>query len=416
MINTAEKSTIVLLCLGLDTDKSEVKKMDIAKLKQIFRKYGRLKKVIIFTRKILLKAFLEFFDFESASAAKNAVHEQIVGNYGKARLYFSPLQDLKACNKFVECWEYSDEKQQSTDEESLTRCSLRCSTLEDKTGEFNNKECYQGYMNSFVVPQNRYSLFSMNTEPSASLFRKKSFLSDQKFIFNQNNLQSNSNLIDLIEMPTIFDQNPINNANDDIVCLSRVVLVSNLAFVFKNTNELFNLFSSFGNITKILYMKNLQKALIEYSNVRYASEAITNLNNLAIADTKLRVNFSKYHTIDLNKNNKNENSMQYNDVLIVPPMKNRYKANSEVMVKPLSSTLLVSFPNNKSIQTIDVYLAIEKYCKPIKTKLVKSKSYIGMNEVVHLMFSFEDIQSAVYVVYKCNESIVKGTLIDICFF
>ena len=163
-------------------------------------------------------------------------------------------------------------------------------------------------------------------------------------------------------------------------------------------------------------MVNLQKALIEYTDLSHASNTITNLNNLLLGETKLRVNYSKYRKIDLQKNNKNENSMQFNQVLIVPPMRNRYRSSAQPSLSHLSSTLLISFPKIGNVNPIDIYLAIEKICKPIKTKQVNNKTLLGKNEVVNMLFSFQDIQSAVYVMYKCHNNIVKGSLLDIFFF
>lgn len=45
---------------------------------------------------------------------------------------------------------------------------------------------------------------------------------------------------------------------------SKVVLVSNMDNIFQSAREVFNLFSCFGNIKKVLLMKNLNKALVEY--------------------------------------------------------------------------------------------------------------------------------------------------------
>lgn len=48
---------------------------------------------------------------------------------------------------------------------------------------------------------------------------------------------------------------------------SKVLLISNLCDIFISAKEIFNLFSCFGHIAKILLMKNLQKTMIEFKTI-----------------------------------------------------------------------------------------------------------------------------------------------------
>ena len=420
MINTTERSRILLLCLGLDSDKTEVKKVGVKELKELFGEFGPLTKVIIFTRKVLLKAFLEYSGFECAEKAKIAYHEKFVKNYGKARLYFSPMQDLKYSNKYIEFWDDSmTEKPSNLDDDNSTQMSLKHSksngsartplrkdSLKFDVQPFNNQSGFQLFSKSTdkfggSVFNNDYHL---NYKPMDNQICSANYIKEKTGTSQFNGLDNSA----ITMKPDYHIDQPVK--------LSKVVLVSNLANVFKNGEEIFNLFSAFGNITKILLMKNHQKALIEYTSIEYASESITNINNLKLGETILRINYSKYKTIDLQKNNQNENSMQFNEVLTIPPIKNRYRSSPQPSINPISSTLLVSFPKIGNLQTIDVYLFIEKFCRPIKTKLINNKSFIGKCEVVNMLFSFADVQSAVYVMYKCHNSIIKGALLDIFFF
>lgn len=422
MINTPEKSTILLLCLGLDSDKTEVKKVNVQELRDIFGDFGSLKKVIIFTRKILLKAFLEYENYEEAETAKNNIHETFVKNYGKARLYFSPMQDLKYSNKYLEYWEDSaQEKLLPLDDDMSTKLSIKNSSSISSTKLSIRKESSPFMPQSHNLTYKGYQLFSSSIDTFDMNFNRDSFLSNKNFVFNPHPNTSNSicddlKLGQLSQLETSPELSKTNSIDEEEEVLSKVVLISNLAHVFRNTEEIFNLFSAFGNVAKILFMVNLQKALIEYTDFDFAGETIANLNNFVIGETKLRVSFSKYKKIDLLKNNKNENSMQFNQVLVVPPMRNRYKSNSRSAIIPLSPTLLISFPKLNNVQTIDIYLSIEKICKPTKTKLVNNREQMGMNGVINMLFTFNDVQSAVYVMYKCHNSIVKGALLDIFFF
>ncbi len=93
-------------------------------------------------------------------------------------------------------------------------------------------------------------------------------------------------------------------------------MVSNLNNIFDSAKEVHNLFSCFGNVVKVLLMKNLQKALVEFRDCISSRASADNLNSFRISSTVLKVNYSKYKTIDLKKNNKSENSKYYNEVFI----------------------------------------------------------------------------------------------------
>lgn len=421
MINTTERSTILLVCLGLDSDKTEIKKIGVEELREMFDEFGRLVKVIIFTRKIILKAFVEYETFEIAERAKNAIHETFVKNYGKARLYFSPQQNLKFSNKYLEFWEnVPQEKPQSMDDDMSTKLSLKhsVSLLSHKLSL--RKENCQFFPQAKTQVPKAYQLFSNSIDTLDLNLNKDSFLSSNNLVFSSQpcilstvSLNSQQSLFAQLERSP--DSYP-DSAEEEVTSVSNVVLVSNLAHVFKSAEEIFNLFSAFGNIAKILFMVNLQKALIEYTELGHASNTITNLNNLTLGETKLRVNFSKHRKIDLQKNNKNENSMNFNQVLIVSPMRHRYRSNAQPSLSHLSTTLLISFPKVGGVEPIDIFFAIQKICAPTTTKTVSKKAFVGKTEIVNLLFTFKDIQSAVYVMYKCHNIIVKGSLLDIFFF
>lgn len=421
MENSAQKSSILLLNLGLDTDKSAIKSVGVAELKQIFGDYGTLKKIIVFTRKVLLKAFVEYEDTLQAERAKDALHNTVVGNYGKARLYFSPMERLEFSNKYLEFWEDKeavkalplddDVSTKHSFKNSLSKISHQFSFRKENCAfaaqENKNARCTSGALSN-ITDVSRFN-FSKNS----SSINRNLFAAPQHCY---NSLVPRTNA----EQALGFTELPVNAGQQDTYAnggqASCVVLVSNLGFVFKNTDELFNIFSAFGNIVKILYMVNLQKAMIEYSEPEYAAMCINNLSDFMLGETKLHISFSKYKTINLEKSGQNENSAQYNQVLVVPQVRNRYSSKSLCTTTPISSTLLISFLKNGRAQTIDVYLAIERICKPTKTKLVGKSNAKEDSSSVSMLFSFGDIQSAVYVMYKCHNAVVKGALLDIFFF
>lgn len=427
MMNSVEKSRILLLNLGLDSDKTAIRKVGVKELKEIFEKYGHLRKIIVFTRKILLKAFLEYDNFEQAQNAKNTVHETIVKNFGKARLYFSAIQELEFSNKYLEFWEEKPVAKPSViDENESTKQSFKNSLLINSNLLSFRKENCQKLIQELILPLKGQQPFYKSINVLDLYFNKGSISKNNSNRCSHQLSQASHQLSQashelytdtcLLKNVTTFESIVQKKCTEAIFLLSKVVLVSNLGHIFKITEEIFNIFSAFGNISEILFMTNLQKALVEYTETEYACESITSLNNLILGDTKLQVSYSKYRTIDFYKNNKTENSMQFNQVFIVPFKLNRFKSKSQLLIVPLSTTLLISFPKSCRIQPIDVYLEIEKVAKPIKTKLIRKNSLMNDTEITSMLFLFKDIQSAVYVLYKCHNSVVKGALLNIFFF
>lgn len=87
-------------------------------------------------------------------------------------------------------------------------------------------------------------------------------------------------------------------------------------------------------------MKNLNKTLIEYFSTDSSLLCALNINNIKLKNTELRVNYSKYQTIDLAKNNQNHNAIKFNEVLI--PSKSDYRYHKNDVVANLSPNLVVS--------------------------------------------------------------------------
>lgn len=70
---------------------------------------------------------------------------------------------------------------------------------------------------------------------------------------------------------------------------SKVLFVKGLEDNKLKVQVLYNLFSNFGNITKIIFMRNKGGALIEFQSVEYATIAKDFLNNLNFFSSYLRV-------------------------------------------------------------------------------------------------------------------------------
>lgn len=101
---------------------------------------------------------------------------------------------------------------------------------------------------------------------------------------------------------------------------------------------LYNVFSNFGNITKIIFMRNKASALIEFENVDYAAVAKDYLNNIVFMGRPLRINYSNYPTIQIrNKQNKGPE-----ETFIGNQRTFRFNKNKNISINPPSPVLHIS--------------------------------------------------------------------------
>lgn len=72
---------------------------------------------------------------------------------------------------------------------------------------------------------------------------------------------------------------------------SKVLYVRGLDNPFIKVEMIYNLFSNFGNITQIMFLKSKNCALVEYENVEFATICKDFLNNMKFFTSHLRVIF-----------------------------------------------------------------------------------------------------------------------------
>lgn len=509
MSNTTECSNILLVCVGLDSDKSAVRKLDVNDLYALFRPFGSLSKVIIFSKKVLLKAFLEFRSIDSASRAREQLHDCFINDYGRSRLYFSALQELSFSNKYLEYKEYamSDqelpperinrsrfEKKQKTEKTKkmgktsnsgktknqgssagskgspVESCESRLSedkliTIFNDTLMTSYQPCNPSIMESHVdssvdnenscnmsftqqnTPQSLVKTISFEqySGPRTSLFHPEMAAQTRKGLtelsrpqfFNStqstkhNIAPRNDNLV--LSKGSQFNsehrssatvkRDSVRETEEGSVMTgtttsnapSKVILISNLDDCFFTAKELFNVFSCFGNIFKTLLMKNLRKALVEYTSPDFAQNAISFMNNRMLGKSRIKVNFSKYHKIDLKKNNKSENSQQFNEVMIVSQTMHRFSETGPLTVVAPSDTLLLTCDRVDNIKPIDIYLQVQNIAKPQCTKVLNGDKENDDAKAYRVLFKFANTQDALRVLSKCHNSDVKGLPIKVAF-
>ena len=422
MNNTTELSNVLLTLLGIEPPADVLSSIDISLIQSIFEKFGVLRKIIIFSKDVVVKAFVEFESTEQASSAKTFLHDCHYNDFGKVKVFFSALQKLDINSKYLEFKDFIKD-----------RTSHKIAPPNKfKKAPFAMKAALPASQKNTTIPLKGSGLALnkniLNTQPTKTTNSKPKETSPKA--------SQNENISPIPKDSQQDKENRPMNKLSSSECVdgdsqtgmkvskesalidygeSKVVLISNLNEFFFNVNELFNVFSCFGNLVKVLLMKNLKKALVEFKKVQSAQIAIAYMNGMTFGKTRIKVNMSKYKKIDLKRNNKSEASQNFNEVIIVSNKMNRFQNNSNDNVSP-SSSLIASIEKNPKISLLDVLLAIQPYGKPLKTKSLEDKkedvSAMSQHQVV---LKFQTPAQAVRILAQTHNMEINGCHLNLNF-
>ena len=372
-MNTEYDSTILLLCLK--PDKAGKRQEDITTLDlcQQFLKYGQLKKILIFSRKFNLKAFLEYSSKEEAKKAINTLNKKINLNLGHIKLFFSSQSQITPNSSQQDYWCEKGNFDQTSDNINQ----------KDKTKEHLQKE---------KIFTRKVDNSCSETVVSEVKTVKRPYQTHKRSLFSLKSLELRKG--SEFKVKTKQTEQPKN-----LMSPSKVVLISNTADVFETVQQVYNLFSNFGSIKTIILMKNLQKVLIEYYYRESAKQAIINVSGTEINNTTLKVNYSKYEHIDVDRSRRTSNSSLYNEIMVLEEKDLSY---TQGIGQSVSNTLLFTFKQENRISITDVCAFTERLGEP---------AYISYNETDKdkaFRVEFKNKAIAMKIMSKYQGVVVKG--------
>lgn len=443
MNNTTEHSNILLIIFGLDKNPPGVSKVDINFLENVFEKFGSLQKIIIFSKNDLLKAFVEFKTLEEAVFAKTFLHSCHLNDHGRIKIFFSALQKLELSSKYVEYKDFGAQKLKvmSGAKKQIKKYIPETHPEKNKSTELKKHPSVQENKKKqpLVNSKKGLSIISDFTNKSDKENATLNVLNGAQMnvipeeTFNKKDLKMVETLTKSIsEITSETGQNdstsPLKETQEEVesktetvekkekqqVLQSKVILVSNLNDFFFNVNQVFNLFSCFGNITKVILMKNLKKALIEYKKVESAEIAIKCMENKLFGKTRIKVSFSKFSKIELKRNNKSENSQNFNEVIIPSQKMNRMKNSSDQIIRP-TNTILATVDKNDQLKLVDMFIAIQLFSKPYRTKILEEDKENENSGLLQVLFRFPSVQEASKVLAQAHNSDIKGHCLNVTF-
>lgn len=362
---------------------------------RLFSPLGEVNKIMVFMKeKRLVKFFVEFDSTENAKFAKDFFDNSSFNGLGKIKLFFSSKQRVDIFSKGNEGRDYQTE-------EKKAQVKL-INKIKKEISEINSNQ-------KITVIKRRFSKEKISEKSSQSI---------------SIDLKSNRNIekgktiqrIGLKTEDTITKINESINAETEKPMTEnpKVILISNLEEFFVNVNQIFNVFSCFGNITKVLLMKNLKKALIEFKKHESAKASVKYMNKKSFGETKIKVSFSNYKKLDLKRNNKNYISKNFNEVMVVFSHLDRFK-NKSLKIIPPSHTLIAVIEKNKNFQLVDVVLAIKAFAKPIRIKSLDESNENQSIAFHQVLLKFPTVLEATKVLAQAHNTQIEGCLLNLTF-
>ena len=186
---------------------------------------------------------------------------------------------------------------------------------------------------------------------------------------------------------------------------SQVLLVSNLPSLSDiSVQNIFNLFSCFGNIRAILYLTNSGKCFIQFSHLLFAQACQSLVNLHFFMGQKLKISFSNRKKLDL-RQKKNSLSKKYNQVKRVKKNEHRYQNYESALIPVPSDTILViGIPICKqskiSQKTIFSVMRDFQY-KPKKIMVLKGNKKLALTEEFKKRGKLKNLEKAL-LLFPCT--------------
>ena len=141
---------------------------------------------------------------------------------------------------------------------------------------------------------------------------------------------------------------------------SKVLYVKGMSSKMISVRHIYNLFSNFGDIRRIILLRAKEVALIEFETLEYAKLARDNLNNLFFFTEYLKISFSNYKEIipkNISKNTSKE------DLLICEKGHNRFKSEKNLNINPPSQVLHLSNLEKNSCKEENIADFFKEVCE-----------------------------------------------------
>ena len=427
-------SKIINVFFESQITKKKMPDLELHDLKNIFKVFGKIKKIIIYDRREMIKSFIEFQTIKSVKNLIKIINGKKINNFGNCRVTISEKRKLEVKNKFTEFIDYNTHDFNFTD--CLKNKAFEFENLKNKEeneeidfrGQFREVRNMMGFMKqkdlkndgnyfwdemkSFGILKNENNPFLGNFNHLGDDIKKKIFLEKEENSF----LKQLKKIISYQQKNNnFFKKSDYNNKEQKNLILknkllllkkkkdrSKVLIISNLED-FSKVSEILNLFSCFGDIKKILFMKNKKNAFIEFTSFAFAENSFIYMNDQKIINSKIVVSFSKsIKQIDLKKNLRSENAKLYNQTLKVKNEQKKFLNHFGNFLNPPSNKILAIFENKYDFEI--------KFLRDFFDSFLGCKEFLVLEngEFLQIGIVYRNLEEGIFIMAKCGMFVIKG--------
>lgn len=417
--NSNDSSRILLVCLGLNVNHNKINSVNTAFIYKLFSEFGSVQKILIFTKKDILKSFVEFKSFESSERAKKALHNKVIGDMGKARLYFSNRQEIERQSESNEYWE-SEELCINKNSVDKQQTMINRGNPSEELNKENRREEQEAFPSSRNLYQSTTNHKQSSNSTALNLNLKEPYSGqegndnglgyklEKEILFTELNEDKSAIKLD---HSLKLDQSLKRGGKSykaEIIYPSRVVEISQLQYLFNNSREIHNLLSCFGNINMIILFKEQQTALVEFYQVQNATESIVNLDRINVGPVQLSLRYSQFQCLTSFEKTECLAYRSIHDVF--RPLAHRFDSSDRQTEITASNHLHLTFKSDNEFKSNEIINLLKAKLQPSKIR-VTGKDVSQKN----LSLKFSSLSSAIYIIYKFHGIRIGGTTIAIGF-
>ena len=367
--------------------------LELYDIKNIFKVFGKIIRILIFDRRQMIKAFVEFESASSTHLAISTIHGTKINNFGECRVTSSEKSKLEFKNNHIEFIDYSINKSNKTN--SLKKSAYeyevvsRRSTEDEGVNVFNEFEGIRNMMNSLGSES---FLKNENNSFLNNLKKKNYSFQQEKNNFYKKNIKEKTASLK-------HDLSKTKNSEK-----SKVVVVSNLQDL-STADEIHKIFSNFGDINKILFMTNKNNAFIEFTSLAYAQNSILFMNQQKIIKSTIVVSYSRTLTeLDLRKNMRSPKAKLYNQAFKVPNEIKRFLNNYQICINKPSRNVLAILKKSERISP--------EFLREYLDGFVKCRSFTVLScdeDVVKIEIEYGEVCAGIFIMAKCGFLVIEDS-------
>jgi hypothetical protein len=391
------------MCLGFDQPQQVLAKIKVEDLFEVFNSVGSVRKIMIFSKSPIIKAFIEFGSINEADLVKDIMHDSFINNFGKVRLFFSTRDRIVNSGNAMDYWEtkLTDTKKASQIVDNLKtqmKNSIESVSFLDKRNPAKDSENQSKTCNIQKVQciDNQTDPTKLNPPYDPTQW----FLGENRVILKRLNINPIS-----VENSGTRVTNQLSEedsfSNFGTWTPSRVIFISNIDNFFESSNEIFNFFSCFGNIVRILLIKNLNKALIEFVSIENSQICIQQLCTDKKGMLTSEISFSKILTIDAKTMPISESVSKCIDFRNLRSEEQRYNSMN-TKIRSLSTDITMKIHFTSEVNADDKLIIVSGYLESIGAHIMGNRIeyFDGFN--LQIGYRLESIYDAIRVIAKLH--------------